>query len=414
MSSPQPAGQEARARVAPDVVQDGVDAAAHFNLFSIPEQTAGKPAIYDRNNSGAVVGWDIRENLHRFLISTHAPTQDAPLRATNRVAERLASFSHRWMLMPDDYLALPGSDPPATRFDPSRSQRFVLADSICHFRDGDDGFRAFGTGHTLPSPRGDGSRKVRVMAVGTILDGFGKFEGITEGTFCYCGTLCPDSGFTGNLLLRVMDRAEHFQTGASLPSPQAGPETEAGVTYILFRGQAIPSDPVSPNIGPGGQPIGLVVEQGLRLLEIDCAARGSGGLRTTAAVGPYVGRITARVVFNPATPGGSALQPIPFTAEDDFVWQDRGGEQLSSFTANSTEGRVFTTHVAGQPAIRFGGIGEILSGAGPFQGMRGLMTDNSVVVFAPHVSASLYLLRLEDPDGRHRTGATKRGAGKKA
>ena len=28
------------------------------------------------------------------------------------------------------------------------------------------------------------------------------------------------------------------------------------------------------------------------------------------------------------------------------------------------------------------------------------MTDNSVVIFTPHVSASVYILRISDPDGR--------------
>jgi hypothetical protein len=35
--------------------------------------------------------------------------------------------------------------------------------------------------------------------------------------------------------------------------------------------------------------------------------------------------------------------------------------------------------------------------------MEGLMTDNSVVIFTPHVSASLYVLRVHDPDGRFRS-----------
>jgi hypothetical protein len=146
----------------------------------------------------------------------------------------------------------------------------------------------------------------------------------------------------------------------------------------------------------------LTVEQGIRLLDLDCKSSGYRGLQSTARVGQLIGRITARVTFNPAAPGGTATTPIPFTSYDEFVFTDRQGRRIGTFTADSSEGRVFNTQLSGQPGIRFGGVGQILSATGPFEGIQGLMTDNSVVVFTPHVSASVYVLRIHDPQGKFR------------
>lgn len=145
------------------------------------------------------------------------------------------------------------------------------------------------------------------------------------------------------------------------------------------------------------------MEQGLRLLKIDFRVRGGGGIRGTADLGPPIGKITSAINVNPASPGGTALNPIPFTNFDRFDFTDQQGRKIGSFIGNSSEGRVFLTQVASQPAIRFGGTGQVLSGDGAFEGISGLLTDNSVVVFAPHVSASIYMLRIPDPYGRFRS-----------
>jgi hypothetical protein len=170
----------------------------------------------------------------------------------------------------------------------------------------------------------------------------------------------------------------------------------------VLRGEAVPDDPVRPNIGPDGRRLGLVVQQGLELQYCDCAATGQGGVRATSRWGERIGRITAHVTFDPASASGTPLDPVPFTAYDEFLFFNREGETIGSFTATSSEGRVFNTTLLGQPAIRFGGVGTILGGAGPFEGIEGLMTDNSMVVFTPHVSASVYVLRIPDPRGKFR------------
>jgi hypothetical protein len=406
-TAPQPAGSGTGPRaLSPEAVQYWIDRAAHFNMFSTPNQPGSDPAILAPGDPHTVIGLRIDEVLHRFDVLTKPSTAQAPISARNIVGEPAGKFTHRWLVMPDGFVASPCQEPPPTVFDPSRSQRFVMLDRICTFGDGEDSFRGFGTGQTLPVVV-NGQLQLLVTAIGTIIEGFGKFKDHEEGTYVYCGKLAPQCGFTGNVLLRVMDREEVLHTENALPNlqPQANPEPE--ITYILFRGQAVPADPVTPKLGADGRPNGLIVEQGLRLLGVDCKAGGHSGLQSTARVGPLIGRITAYVAFDPSAPGGSVSDPIPFTSYDEFVLFDDRGERIGTFTANSAEGRVFKTQIAGQPGIRFGGTGQILKGTGPFEGIRGLMTDNSVVVFTPHVSASLYMLRLHDPGGKFRAAVTR-------
>lgn len=387
------------ANLSPDTVQDLVDRAAHFNLYSQPDR--GGAVLTAPGDADGVIGWRVHEALHRFQISSEAPTAQAPLRGRSRVGETVARFTHRWLLTPDDFVASPDREPPPTRLDPSRSQRFVMLDGRCMFGAGEDGFRGFGAGHTVPTTV-NGRPQLLATAVGTVLEGFGRFRGHEEGTYLYAGTITPHRGFQGNLLLRLVDRQETFRTNDPFPPLEARRDPEPGVTWLICRGQAVPSDPVTPRIGPDGRPIGLTVVQGLRILEIDCKARGRGGVQTTDRFGPMIGRITAQVNFDPTAPGGTALNPIPFSTFDEFVFFDRDGRRMGGFTGDSSEGRVFNIQISGLPGIRFGGVGQALAGTGPFEGINGLMTDNSVVLFSPHVSASIYLLRVEDPRGKFR------------
>lgn len=376
-----------------------VDQAAHFNVLSTPAANSGEVAITSPGKQSNVIGFKISETLNRFVISVQHATVKKPFRAGNYVGETIGRFTHRWMLMPNDFVAVPGKEPPLTSFDPTRSQRFMMLESVCRFGDGADGFEGFGTGQTFPVIR-NGNQELLVEAVGTIMQGFGKFRNCGEGTYVYCGRFSPNRGFTGNILMRVIDPQGKIYTTGSLSDIKQKPLSEPGITYLLLRGEAVPSDPVSPRIGPDGQLQGLDVEQGLRLLSIDCQANGGRGLRSTSRIGQIVGRILARVNFNPADPGGSNVNPIPFTTFDEFTIFDKDGQTIGGFTGDSIEGRVFNTLVGGQKGIRFGGIGRILDGEGPFEGIEGLMTDNSVVIFSPHVSASIYILRINDRDGK--------------
>jgi hypothetical protein len=379
-------------------LQARVDEAACFNLSSLPAAPEADAAI---RGAAGVTGVAVEEALHRLVVTPYAPTAKAPVHAANAVGECVGKFSHRWLMAPDDFVAAPGVEPPPTALDPGRPQRFVMLDALCAFGNGADGFQGFGTGQTLPATV-NGRPQLLATAVGTVVRGFGRFAGHGDATYLYCGSLSARSGFTGNLLLRVMDPQNTLRTDRPLRVLRPRADPEPGITYVVLRGEAVPDDPVRPNVAPDGRRIGLVVQQGLKLLYCDCAATDEEGVRAASRWGQRIGRITAYVTFDPASASGAALDPVPFTAYDEFVFFNREGETIGSFTATSSEGRVFNTAILGQPAIRFGGTGTVLGGAGPFQGMEGLMTDNSVVVFTPHVSASVYVLRLHDSRGKFR------------
>jgi hypothetical protein len=385
-----------------EALQRQVDQAANFNLFSISEAIGSNAAI--RGPKG-VIGVNIREVLHRFGVTTHAPSPKTRLCASNCVGEAMGRFRSRWMIVPDDFVAAPDCVPPPTALDFERSQRFVMLDGLCTFGDGADGFRGFGTGQTIPS-KVDGHPRFLAMGVGTILEGVGKFQGHENGTYVYCGILAPHLGFRGSLFLRVMDPERTFRTDSPLPLLQERPFPEPGITYTVMRGEAVPSDSVTPYIGPDGKPIGLIVQQGLKLLHVDSTAEGQRGIRAAARVGERIGRITAYVTFNSASARGTALDPIPFTAYDEFVFLDRAGRSIGGFAADTSDGRVFNITLSNQQGIRFGGVGRIRGGKGLYEEIDGLMTDNSVVIFSPHVSASVYVLRVHDPHGRFHAAVT--------
>jgi hypothetical protein len=389
-----------------DALQFWIDGAAHFNMFSMPDPAVASPAIFASGDSENIIGFNIHEVLHRFGVVMETCKAQTSVRARNTIRERAGKSKHRWLLAPDDFVGSPGHEPPPTTLNPTRPQRFIMLDSVCTFGDGSAGFRGFGTGRTLPVTI-DGQPQLLATAVGTIVQGSGKLKGHEEGTYVYCGTISAQRGFTGNMLLRVMDSQHDLSTDNALQVFGFTPNPQPEIIYFLFRGQAAPLDRVAPWVAPSGRQTGLIVEQGLRQLDLDFTSVGPGSLRSTAEVGPSIGRITAYVTFDVTAPGGSIIDPIPFTSYDEFVFQDHEGKRIGTLVANSNEGRVFHTQVAGLPGIRFGGTGQILKGTGIFEGISGLMTDNSVVVFSPHVSASVYVLRIHDPQGKF--GSTIKG-----
>ena len=124
--------------------------------------------------------------------------------------------------------------------------------------------------------------------------------------------------------------------------------------------------------------------------------------------------MTSEIDFNLLNPGapGTPLAPIPFAAVNRFTLVDASGRTVGTFVGDGGEGRTFTMEVDGAPGqkgLRFGGFGPLREGTGCFEGVRGLMTDNSVVGLAPHVTSTLYVLRIEDPEGRYRVPLREAG-----
>ncbi len=386
-----------------------LDQASFLTMFSVPAR--GRPEVILSRTGSGVIGMRIEESLHRFSLSMDAPTRDG-VTTHNLIGEKLGHFEHRWMFAPDGFPALPGREIPETVFDPTRSQRFVMFDSGCGFENGSDGFRGFGTGRTYPMHAGS-QPQLFVAAVGSILEGFGRFKG-HEGTYTYCGSLSQQEGFTGSVLCRVVDPQGDLRTETSLPAVEVWPNPEPEISYLTFRGQKRDrNQKTAYSFGPDGQVAGLDVHQQLRQVQLDAATRGRGGPRSVMSVGPVIGSMTARILFNLLNPGapGTALSPIPFQSYNEYTFIDRDGYTVGSIEADGGEGRTFNLQLSGAPgqqALRFGGFGPIVKATGAFAGMEGLMVDNSVVGVAPHALSTLYILRVNDPDGKYR-GAFSRG-----
>jgi hypothetical protein len=398
-----------------DMVMHLLDEAAYFPLFSRP--ASGSEAILSRGGFSRVIGMRIRESMHRFRILVQPPTRDGVF-AGNIIGDLIAQFEHRWMFMPDSFPALPGREPPETAIDTSRSQRFVMLDSVCRFENGRDGFRGFGTGRTFPDS--SNNRQVLAGAVGNIVEGFGKFAGLV-GTYSYCGSISPENGFTGCVICRVMDPNGELQTDRDLPEIRSAESPEPDVTYLLFRGQKRnKNDKTQYIFGPGGSVDGLQLHPQIRLFDLDCAINGRGQLLATSSIGPVVGNMPAWIFFNVLNPGapGTANAPIRFKDYDDYIFTDRDGNVLGSFgfdggagrrlgftQGEGGEGQAFTLKLSGAPgqqALRFGGFGPAVNGKGKFQGISGLTCHNSVVGIAPHALSTSFVARFNDPEHKFR------------
>jgi hypothetical protein len=386
-------------------VQRLLDEAAYYSLYSLPDEGT-RPLAMPATAGGGTIGFEQSERLHSFEIDLSPPRPGRGLLAANRIGGRLGAFTSRWMLMPDDFVALPGRQPPPTVLDDGRPQRFVMLDALCRLGSDGDGFEGFGTGMTFPSIHA-GDRRLLAAAVGTLTAGFGRFRGLS-GTYTYCGMLDPRRGFRGALLCRVMDPQGVLRSAAapSARPEQQGDSPQEGATYLLFRGQKRDAQQhTSYLFGPGGEVQGLLVEQLLHRIRLE--TRSGGPPLAEARVGEAIGRMTARIRFNLFSPdaAGTDLSPIPFQSYNHYTFLDREGRSVGAFAADGGEGRTFQLALPaapGQRALRFGGFGPVVSGDGPFEDLQGLMVDNSVVGVAPHALATLYIVRVEDPDGRFR------------
>ncbi len=385
------------------MVQHLLDEAAFFNMLAVSDPAAGVSAITAPNRPSEVIGWNVHGVLHRLDVQLHPPVDGRGLWARNVVGRQVATFPQRWLLMPEGFGALPGREPPPTALDPSRSQRFVMLLGTCAFDSGDS-FGAFGTGSTMPGKAG-----LEAAAVGTILEGSGKFAD-HQGTLTLSGTLDAEQGFVGNLLCRAMDPQGTLRTDRDIPPAREVPHPAPGVTYLGFRGQKQDQYVKTYyDLTPTGGVQGFHLEQELRIFDLRFTTEGHLGLRANASLGQVIGSMKSRVFLDFLNPGapGTDLSPIPFDSRNEYTFDDPHGESIGGFLASGGEGRTFTLTLPdapGQQALRFGAFQPISEGTGQFDGYGGILTDNSVVGVAPHVTATHYTVRINDPNGQFRGG----------
>ena len=383
-------------------VQNLLDQAAYFNMFSSPEARSCTKTLISGSGPSEIIGFKMREQLRRFQIVMSSDR--SRFKVMDLTGEPVGTLSSRWMLAPEDFHELPGREPPPTRLDASRAQRFVMLDGHGQLGSHEDGFYGFGTGSTFPVMI-NGSPELLVAAVGSITAGLGKLNGC-EGTYTYCGSLSPESGFTGNVLLRVPDPEGRLRTDSTLSDIEECLCREPGVWYLLLRGQkADRSWKTTYTFGPDGQPNGFGLEQELRVVDLECTSHGHRGLRGSQRVGEVIGRMTSHVFLNLLNPGapGTVSAPIVFQSRNNFILTNNAGRVLGSFVAEGGEGRSFHTGLASSPrlsALRFGAFQKVTAGTGIFSGLEGLLTDNSIASLSPHVTSTLYVVRFCDPTSK--------------
>lgn len=397
-----------------------VDRAASFDLFAAPDPTAGVVAPGVPGAGGGAVGFRGGARLHRFQIRLRRPSPADGVRASNVVGEEVGRLELRWLVIPDDFVARPDREPPATPLDPGRSQRIVLQECTVSFGDGDGGFRSFGTGRTLPTAPG-GRPRLGVAAVGNVTEGLGRLRGFL-GNFTLCGELSRERGFEGHVMVRIVDPDGVLCTGEAPPPPGAGIAGSPDVTYLTWVAQKGEGETQENrfSLTPTGEVRGLNIPVELKEVRVGFALGGPGGLRATGMVtGPVVGReIGFGREVRPRTPdSGTPLIPFQFEGVSEYLFYDPDGRTVGSLTANFLEGRSFQMRLQDapdEPALRFGYYGPIVGAKGCFEGAEGMIYGAAGSVFSPppaeHVITNLYVARLYDPDGRFRAAADGGGS----
>jgi hypothetical protein len=391
-----------------EYVQYLLDQTADFNIFAVPDPqhaeaatlTPDDPSDYFGLNGG--YGMSLRCRLHHFdsLIS---PDADTGLLVTEAVGESSGTFSCRCFFSPDNFTWSPGRLPPPVIYDPWRSQRFVMLSPEFSFGGGDS-FQGYGIGRTFPATV-NGRPEVLVGGVGNIMDGFGKLSGL-NGTFVLTGTLTSPLGFVGNITCRVVDPYGYINGDREVSSLTAIQDPDPASTFALLRGQKQDKS-VKTTYGPspGGGLVSLITPSQMRAIQCSFSSRGGGGVHTERRVGQVVGSMDAEVFFDLLAPPGTAQAPVPFTTREHYRFIDREGQIAGTITAAVVEGISFDLKFPGAPGqagVRFAGFGPITGGTGPFEGIQGMLTVNSLIGIAPHALSLVHVLHILDPDGKFR------------
>jgi hypothetical protein len=322
----------------------------------------------------------VKEPLHRFDANVHLPTLERGVTSANRVGDAIATISMRWLLAPDDFEATPSATPPSTHLDSGRSQRFVMRDGAIAFKDRGEGtIRFFGAGRTYPATVGNEPR-LFFAGTGVVLDGAGSLSG-TRGTLGITGEITRGGGMTFSLLGR-------FEPGGPLVHEDTlGPlfdaaDSDASAAVLTLAGNASP--------GFGGED--------LKVLRVGNDLPNADRLRSLARVGARVARAAGPIPFD-AVEHRYAVPLAAMQRELEFV--DAAGRRIGSVTVEAIEGTSAREEHNGQRVNRTVAYGRLADGTGALTGAAGVVTMDAAVSDGG-ASATIYAIRLGDPDGRFR------------
>lgn len=374
---------------------------ASFLFVAWPDLTRPGVEILSRERP---VGDEMHQRLHRFDVRTRMPTARG-VRAINRVAAGYdADYRATWRIVPDGYQPSAGVLPPPTPVDPTREQSFVMPEARLRFHDRHEStLRVSGTGRTFPF-RGAGASRLGFGAALNVEAGTGRFDGL-HGMVAANGDFDPGSPGPLALLVRLADPAGTLLARSEVPFGDPIPDPTPGTTYLTLKGENNPRDSTELILGPDGKMRGAHGRQLLRLVRLEFAVRGRGGLRSRMVLGPVVGKLTFTLSLDPTTP-----PPVPLRSTGSrFELFDRSGVVVGTFGADIVAGAGYPTELPGAPTpvLRGVGLSPLVRGTGLFAGVQGLVTVQNWISVFPRQVSSIFLIRVDDPDGRFRAGARR-------
>jgi hypothetical protein len=395
--------------VSNEVLRKLVDSAAVFNAYVAPDPRRTNAAPQKQANGLRCSGV-----LHRFDIDLE-PISGSCVRAANLLGEGVGRVEMRWVFIPNSYAARSDAEPPSLPLDRSCSQRFSMQEMTFEFGDRREGFRSFGTGRTFPVQCGGRPRLV-VSAIGNIVQASGKFQG-HEGNFTLCGELMPDGGFSGHIIVRIVDEQGNLHSGEPIGPPATRVQRpDADFTYLMWLAQKGkgPEHENRPSFTPEGQIRGLNIDMELKHGKSRFTVDQTQGFRSSVLdVGEAIGLEEGygRQSNPNAGPEGTALSPFQFEGVARYSFYDADGKTLGAIVTNVLEGRRFDFLFARAPnrlSWRFGFFGPIIYGTGCFRGVQGVFYGASHSFFEPppggHIITHCYFARVYDPTGKFRAG----------
>jgi hypothetical protein len=383
--------------------------ASYFSLFSVHNPDIPNKPLPVPGDPQGLAGIEVNENTHRFQIHVDLPHQGR-LTAGNVLGEVAAHVHIDWLVIPEDFQAAPGHPSPPTPLDLAAQQRFTMMNGSCDFVDRDgSGFHGFGAGRTFPQLVG-GQPRLVIGANIVMLEGLGRLAGL-QACAVVNGYISPPQDLFISIMLRVMDPGDRLDSPWPLEpiQPQTNPDPDA--VFMTFLGEQDPDRPTTLNVGSDGSLLGSNVHELLRLVDVGFdLGPADASLRARTRTGPVVGRLATQLFFNPLDPAhpGTASSPVPYwTRHGKLELFEEGERLLGALDVDVVEGRGFVSELPGapMPVYRLVGFGPFLEGSGLFSGVSGMLSMNGAVSVFPRTLSNLYVLRIEDPEGRFRAAA---------
>src|SRR5262249_1470448 len=204
----------------------------------------------------------------------------------------------------------------------------------------------------------------------------------------------------------ILDWDGILRSDSEIPSLTPIPDPDPKATYIVLRGEKKSSTVRSEySFTPGGKVQGLITPAQWRSAQYNFTVRGHRGLRSDVNVGQIIGSLDATIKADLFGPPSTADHPGTFATDELYTFVDSDGQTVGTISAGVVLGESFDLkfpELPGQPGLRFAGFGPITGGTGPFVGIQGMLSVNSLIGIMPHALSLMHVFRVIDPDGRFR------------